>query len=107
MSTSFVLSALCAIGGLMGYFRKNSVPSLVGGLVVSALYGSAGYIMNLNGKHGEELALGASIILFLAGLVRSYATGFSKPIPLLLLALGAIAGGFYFKQFNQIQRAFR
>ncbi|CAD1808304.1 Transmembrane proteins 14C family protein [Candida parapsilosis] len=107
MSTSFVLSALCAIGGLMGYFRKNSVPSLVGGLVVSALYGSAGYIMNSNGKHGEELALGASIILFLAGLVRSYATGFSKPIPLLLLALGAIAGGFYFKQFNQIQRAFR
>lgn len=104
---SFILSALCAIGGLMGYFRKDSVPSLIGGLGASALYGIAGYIMKLNGRYGVELALGASMILLLAGLAKSFSTSFQKPIPLLLLALGALAGGFYFKKFNQNQRALR
>ncbi|KAI5968280.1 hypothetical protein CANMA_002496 [Candida margitis] len=104
---SFILSALCAIGGLMGYSRKGSVPSLFGGLGASLLYGTACYIMKSNGKFGIELALVASVILLLAGLARSFDTSFQKPVPLLLLALGVLSGGFYAKKLSQVQRALR
>ncbi|KAI5958826.1 hypothetical protein KGF57_002260 [Candida theae] len=104
---TIILSSLCAIGGLMGYFRKNSLPSLLGGLGVSALYAIAGYIINSNGRYGVELALAASILLLLAGLSRSITTNFQKPVPLLLLALGILSGGIYFKKLGKVQRVAR
>ena len=38
--TSFTMSALTAAGGIFGFIRARSVPSLVGGLAVSSLYGT-------------------------------------------------------------------
>lgn len=34
------MAALTAVGGTIGYLRARSIPSLAGGLVVSALYGT-------------------------------------------------------------------
>ncbi|KAG5420518.1 hypothetical protein I9W82_002399 [Candida metapsilosis] len=102
--TTVILSGLCAIGGSMAYFRKHSVPSLVGGLSTSILYAVSAYKTNKGAKYGAEFALVASIMLLLAGLARSIATDFQKPVPLLLLVLGVLSGGFYYKRIGQIQR---
>ncbi|KAI5958819.1 hypothetical protein KGF57_002253 [Candida theae] len=96
---AFTLSGLCAVGGLMGYFRKGSVPSLIGGLGVATLYGVSGYLLNQNANYGIELALGTSSLLLAAGLSRSVSTGFKKPVPLVLLALGGISTGYYAKSY--------
>ncbi|EFJ44121.1 hypothetical protein VOLCADRAFT_106504 [Volvox carteri f. nagariensis] len=39
------LSALTSMGGVMGYVRKKSLPSLIGGLTFSVAYGTAAYII--------------------------------------------------------------
>ncbi|KAI5954349.1 hypothetical protein KGF54_002124 [Candida jiufengensis] len=98
---AFTLSGLCAVGGLMGYFRKGSLPSLVAGLAVSTLYGYSGYLLKNNSNYGLELAVGTSSLLFIAGLSRAIPTGFQKPIPLLLLVLGGVSTGYYLKKYNE------
>ena len=94
---AFTLSGLCAIGGIMGYARKGSFPSLVAGITFSALYGGAGYLLKQNADYGLELALGTSTVLLIAGLARSIPTGFAKPIPLVLLVLGGASTAYYAK----------
>ena len=41
------MSALTAAGGVFGYLRARSIPSLVGGLAVSSLYGTGVRLFNL------------------------------------------------------------
>jgi len=103
---AFTLSGLCAIGGLMGYFRKGSVPSLVAGLGVSTLYGISGYLLNQNANYGLELALGTSSVLLAAGLSRATSTGFKKPIPLALVLLGGLSTGYYLKKYDEFYPIF-
>ncbi|KAI3405903.2 hypothetical protein KGF56_001122 [Candida oxycetoniae] len=98
---AFTLSGLCAVGGLMGYFRKGSVPSLVAGIAVSTLYGYSGYLLKRNADYGIELALGTSGLLLLAGLSRAIPTSFQKPVPLLLVFLGGLSTGYYLKKYNE------
>ncbi|CAI5755673.1 unnamed protein product [Candida verbasci] len=104
---AFTLSGLCAIGGLIGYFRKGSVPSLIAGLAISGLYGGAGYLLKQNANYGLELALATSSVLLFAGLSRSFQTSFQKPIPLLLLALGSVSTGYYAKKYNEFYPIFQ
>lgn len=103
---AFSLSALCAVGGVMGYARKGSVPSLIAGATFSVLYGYAGYLLKNNADWGLELSLGCSAALFAAGLSRSLATGLSKPIPLSLLLLGTVSTGYYGKKYNEFYPVF-
>ncbi|RLV95506.1 hypothetical protein JA1_000966 [Spathaspora sp. JA1] len=103
---AFTLSGLTAIGGIMGYARKGSVPSLIGGLAISTLYGTAGYLLNQNADYGLELALGTSAFLFAVGLARAIPTSFKKPLPLVLVALGGISSGYYAKKYNDFYNVF-
>ncbi|KAI5962399.1 uncharacterized protein KGF55_003475 [Candida pseudojiufengensis] len=98
---AFTLSGLCAIGGIMGYIRKGSIPSIIAGLTVSTLYGYSGYLLKKNSNYGLEIALGTSSLLLIAGLSRSIPTGFQKPIPLVLLFLGGLSTGYYLKKYNE------
>lgn len=103
---AFTLSALCAIGGVMGYARKGSFPSLVAGVAFSALYGGAGYLLKQNADYGLELALGTSTFLLVAGLARAIPTSFSKPIPVTLVILGSVSTAYYAKKYNEFYPIF-
>lgn len=97
---AYTISGLCAIGGMMGYTRKNSLPSLIAGFTFAILYATAGYMIGSNGKYGLQLALGTSATLLLAGIYRANQADFAKPIPNLLVALGALSTAYYSYKFN-------
>lgn len=97
---AYTIAALCAIGGVMGYTRKHSLPSLLAGSVFALLYATAGYMIASNGQYGLQLALGTSSTLMLAGIIRANQADFQKPIPNLLLALGAVSTAYYSYMFN-------
>ncbi|EGV62499.1 hypothetical protein PSN45_000042 [Yamadazyma tenuis] len=103
---AYSLAGLCAIGGFMGYSRKGSVPSLVAGTAFTILYGTAGYLLKQNADWGLEIALGSSSVLLLAGISRSISSGFKKPVPLLLLGLGALSSAYYLKKYDQFYPLF-
>ncbi|ODQ67220.1 TMEM14-domain-containing protein [Nadsonia fulvescens var. elongata DSM 6958] len=96
---AFTLSALGAVGGIMGYVRKNSKPSLYGGLTVAAVYGTAGYLLKQNANYGIETAIAGSLLLLGAGIPRAIKT--RKPVPFLLVGLGLASLGFYGKKYNE------
>jgi uncharacterized membrane protein (UPF0136 family) len=98
---SWTLSGLCALGGIIGYSRKRSMPSLVAGIAFSGLYGAAGYLLRQNADWGLELALGTSSTLLIAGFVRSSKAQFKKPVPNLLFGLGTLSTGYYIYKYNQ------
>lgn len=98
---AFTLSGLCFVGGVMGYDRKASVPSLAAGITFGAIYAGAGYLLKNNRDWGLEIALGASTFLLAAGIGRSIPTHFSKPVPLVLLGLGAVLTAYYAKKYNE------
>ncbi|KAK9458862.1 transmembrane proteins 14C-domain-containing protein [Lipomyces oligophaga] len=94
---AFTLSALCSIGGIMGYVRKGSRPSLFGGLGVGLLYGVSGYLLSQNHEGGIQTALAASLILASAGASRTIKT--RKPVPIALFLLGTVSTAYYSKKY--------
>lgn len=103
---AYTLSGLCAIGGIMGYTRKGSFPSLIAGGTFAILYGTAGYLLHKNADWGLEIALGSSSVLLIAGLGRAIPTHFKKPVPLLLVGLGALSSAYYGKKYNEFYPLF-
>ncbi|KAM4054918.1 transmembrane proteins 14C domain-containing protein [Hirsutella rhossiliensis] len=83
--SSYVLAALTAGGGIMGYVRTRSVPSLVAGSAVGILYGFGGYRLQSRQPYGIELSLLASVILGGSAIPR--AIRLKKPVPILLSVL--------------------
>ncbi|KAI5809325.1 transmembrane proteins 14C-domain-containing protein [Pyronema omphalodes] len=98
---AMVLGVLCAFGGSMGYIRQGSLPSLVAGMGVGALYGYGGLRIRNNQTYGVETALFASLVLAGSSFPRAIKTG--KPLPIGLSVL-ATYGLFYYgmKYKNQI-----
>ncbi|KAJ3523119.1 hypothetical protein NM208_g12574 [Fusarium decemcellulare] len=60
---AYILGAVTAGGGIMGYARTRSVPSIVAGCAVGLLYGLGGYRIQNEQPYGVELGLLASIVL--------------------------------------------
>ncbi|KAJ2960897.1 hypothetical protein NQ176_g11027 [Zarea fungicola] len=92
--TSYFLAALTAGGGIMGYAKTRSVPSIVAGCSVGLLYGLGGYRIQNRQPYGVELSLLASVILGGSSIPR--AIRLRKPVPILLSVLstfGAITFG--------------
>ncbi|GMM34919.1 Tmh11 protein [Saccharomycopsis crataegensis] len=98
---SFTLSALCLVGGTMGYVRKGSVPSLVAGVTISAMFGTAGYLLKQNADWGLELAISGSALMLAGGISRGIPVKFRKPVPLVLTTLGALSGAYYLRKYNE------
>jgi len=85
------MGGLCVIGGITGYVRTRSIPSLVAGVGVGALYLYSADNIRKGANNGLEGALGASALLLLSSLPRVT----KGPIPLLLTVTSA-ASAFYY-----------
>lgn len=85
----------------MIFSKKKSIPSLAAGVVFSAAFGAAGYLLHKNADYGLELALGSSSLLLAAGIARGIPVKFSKPVPLILTTLGLLSSAYYTKKYNE------
>ncbi|KAK3329350.1 transmembrane proteins 14C-domain-containing protein [Apodospora peruviana] len=82
---SYILAALTATGGIAGYARTKSKPSIIAGCAVGLLYGLGGYRMQNNEPYGVELSLLASVVLGGSSIPR--AIRLRKPVPVMLSLL--------------------
>jgi uncharacterized membrane protein (UPF0136 family) len=90
---SFTFALMFGAGGAVGFIRKRSVPSLVGGLACAGLYAYSGYIINSGDPEaGHKLGLGTSTLIAAGFGARTLKT--KKMMPAVLAVLG-IAGSFY------------
>ncbi|PGH17913.1 hypothetical protein AJ79_00812 [Helicocarpus griseus UAMH5409] len=80
------LSILTSCGGIAGYARTGSIPSIAAGLSVGALYALSYYRLQNQQPFGEELGLIASTVLGGSSIPRAIKT--KKPVP---MGLGALA----------------
>ncbi|CAK7202527.1 hypothetical protein SEUCBS139899_005251 [Sporothrix eucalyptigena] len=79
---SYILAALTATGGIIGFARTGSVPSVVAGLAVGVLYGLGGLRQQNRQPYGVELSVLASVVLGGASIPR--AIRLRKPVPVML-----------------------
>jgi len=98
-NSAFILALLTAGGGITGYVRSQSVPSIVAGCTIGALYAAGGYRIRNRQSYGVELALLASIMLAGSAIPRAIKT--QKPLSAGLSALGIF--GLY--TFGSVWRA--
>lgn len=86
---ALILGALTAGGGITGYVRTGSIPSVTAGCTVGAFYLLGSYRINNRQSYGVELALLASVILAGSSIPRAIKGGF-KPLPTGLSVLATI-----------------
>ncbi|KAI8939981.1 hypothetical protein NX059_003705 [Plenodomus lindquistii] len=83
---ALILGTLTAGGGITGYARTGSVPSIAAGVTVGLLYILGGLRINNRNPYGVELALLASIVLAGSSVPRAIKSGKPLPIGLSVLA---------------------
>ncbi|KAH7188659.1 transmembrane proteins 14C-domain-containing protein [Fusarium flagelliforme] len=84
---AYIMGAVVAGGGIMGYAKSGSIPSIVAGCTVGLLYALGGYRIQNEEPYGVELGLLASIIL--GGSAFPRALRLRKPVPILLSVISA------------------
>lgn len=92
------LSALTSVGGIIGYVRTGSVPSIAAGLSIGTLYLAACVRLYNRQTYGEVLGLVASVVLGGSSIPRALKT--QKTIPSVLSlasAYGAVVFGLALK----------
>ncbi|KAK3208422.1 hypothetical protein GRF29_77g687652, partial [Pseudopithomyces chartarum] len=82
-----ILGALTAGGGITGFARTGSIPSVVAGVTVGTLYILGGLRVRNAQPYGVELGLLASIVLAGSSIPRALRSQKPLPIGLSLLAV--------------------
>jgi uncharacterized membrane protein (UPF0136 family) len=88
---AYTFGGLAIVGGTIGYMKKKSVPSLVGGVAIGTLYLTSGYLISQNKDHGVELAVATSVLLSGAMARRAIKTKQAVPVGMGLIGLAGIA----------------
>ncbi|QSL64178.1 hypothetical protein MERGE_000333 [Pneumocystis wakefieldiae] len=87
---SGLLALSLYIGGLAGYIRKRSIPSLVAGTAMGTMYGCI--LHSYRPSPGYQLALFTSSLLTTTSFIRLYRSGM-KPLPTILGLAGILTTG--------------
>ncbi|KAH9909034.1 transmembrane proteins 14C-domain-containing protein [Xylariomycetidae sp. FL2044] len=90
---AYLLGALTAGGGTMGFVKTGSVPSIAAGWTVGLLYALGGYRHQTRQPYGLELTLLASAVLGASSIPRAIRSG--KPVPT-ALSLVSVFGLLFF-----------
>ncbi|PLB41945.1 TMEM14 family protein [Aspergillus candidus] len=88
--TALSLSLLTSLGGIIGYARTGSVPSIAAGVSIGALYLYSYTRLQANQPYGDELALLASAVLGGSSIPRAIKT--RKVVPIGLGGLAVVGG---------------
>ncbi|KTW31799.1 uncharacterized protein T551_01060 [Pneumocystis jirovecii RU7] len=85
-----ILTGTLFIGGLAGYIRARSIPSLIAGIVLGTMYGYSNLLIRNNIIGGYELSLFSSLLLSGSSIARLCKVGI-KPVPIVLGTIGVLA----------------
>eukprot|EP00039_Didymoeca_costata_P018776 m.334925 g.334925 ORF g.334925 m.334925 type:complete len:109 (+) comp17467_c0_seq1:40-366(+) len=91
---NYTVAALVGAGGIAGYVKKKSIPSLAAGVGCGLLYGLSGYLIS-NGSPDRGHQVGAVVSLVLVGATGPRALRTKKFMPAGLVALIGTAAGIY------------
>ncbi|KAJ2612662.1 hypothetical protein H4S08_002597 [Coemansia sp. RSA 1365] len=94
--TAYSMAGICAVGGAIGYAKGRSIPSLVAGVGIGAVYCYAGLRIQKNQEYGHELALAASSLLLFAMGPKALRT--RAPVPVVMSTLGTASAAYYSKK---------
>jgi uncharacterized membrane protein (UPF0136 family) len=86
----FVFGALTIIGGVIGYVKAHSVPSIVAGAITGILLLVAGYLLPQNRTAGLVTALIVSLLLAAQFVPKFIRTG--KVMPAGLMSILSVIG---------------
>jgi len=87
------MAIITLAGGVTGYVRTRSVPSLVAGTCVGGLYLASWNQIRTGGPNGYEGALAASVLLLASSLPRIR----KGPVPLVLSITSSLSTAYYGK----------
>jgi len=88
---NYTLAAVVGIGGVYGYFKTRSLPSLIAGVSIGSLYAYSAYLISQNrASEGHAVATVTSAILTAAMGSRFYKTRKVMPAGM-LTGIGAAA----------------
>mmetsp|Transcript_7339 Transcript_7339/g.15985 ORF Transcript_7339/g.15985 Transcript_7339/m.15985 type:complete len:110 (+) Transcript_7339:34-363(+) len=95
------LAVLCTAGGVAGYLKKKSLPSLLGGLGFGAAYAYSGYLSNsVDAVQGH--AAGAVTSLALTAIMGARLVKTKKIMPAgLLTGCGLLGLVYHYQKFNE------
>ncbi|KAJ3124234.1 hypothetical protein HK098_001296 [Nowakowskiella sp. JEL0407] len=94
---AFTMGGICSVGGVIGYAKSKSLPSLIAGVSFGSLFAISGYLISKNKDYGVELATVTSGVLFVAMGRRAVKT--RKPVPATLAAAGLLSNAYYAKKW--------
>ncbi|PIA18574.1 hypothetical protein COEREDRAFT_79614 [Coemansia reversa NRRL 1564] len=94
--TAYSMAGICAVGGAIGYAKGRSIPSLVAGVGIGAVYWYAGLRIQKNQDYGHDLALAASSLLLFAMGPKALRT--RAPVPIAMSTLGTASAAYYSKK---------
>eukprot|EP00088_Acartia_fossae_P062589 TRINITY_DN75699_c0_g1_i1.p1 TRINITY_DN75699_c0_g1~~TRINITY_DN75699_c0_g1_i1.p1 ORF type:complete len:112 (+),score=10.18 TRINITY_DN75699_c0_g1_i1:33-368(+) len=103
----YAYGAAVAFGGIMGYMKKRSVPSLMAGVAFGSLAMFGAYSVSKDGKSGASLAPAIGTSALLCGVMGARALKSGKLMPagmIAILSLGMLTRySFMFYNLNTKQ----
>lgn len=95
---AFTMAALCSVGGIIGFAKTRSLPSIVAGLGVGAAYAYGGYRIKEGQDYGYEICAAASALLLASSAPRVR----KGPVPAGLTLASTVALTYYGKKVNEL-----